>query len=273
MGLPRPGPALKALLVVIGVLGVLNALLYEYSSYGAAILKAIACIPDLVLAGRVWQVFTAGFVTDPTGLGHLFFTLLGLYFLSTDLERRWGSKRFLGFIFGSIVAGYTLAVVASLVPLAWGVLHPPIMFGAGAAITATAVAWSLQNAEAQVNLFFVLPLRGKTLFWITVGYCVVTVVFPHMAGSEGPIAPFGGVFVGLAFAGSRAGAPSPLRAFYLRMKLGLLRRKSGGAHLASYGLRPASGKRVPRSGSGPALHVVYGGLDDDGKPKDKRTLN
>jgi hypothetical protein len=66
-----------------------------------------------------------------------------------------------------------------------------------------------------------------------------------------------------------------LRAFYLRMKLAMLRRKTGGAHLASYGLRPAagpSGKRISRSG-GPALHVVYGGLDDDGKPKDKRTLN
>ena len=272
MGLPRPGPALKGLLIVVGVLGILDALLYEYSSYGAAILQAIACLPELVLAGRVWQLFTAGFVTDPTGLGHLFFTLLGLYFLSTDLERRWGGRRFLGFVFGSIVAGYTLAVLASLVPLEWHVLHPPLMFGAGAAITATAVAWSLQNAEAQVNLMFVLPLRGKTLFWITVGYCLVGVIFPRMAGSEGSIAPFGGVLVGMAFAGSRAGAPSPLRAFYLRLKLALLRRKTGGAHLASYGLRPA-GKRAPRSGSGPALHVVYGGLDDDGKPKDKRTLN
>ena len=151
-----------------------------------------------------------------------------------------------------------------------------MMFGAGAAITATAVAWSLQNADAQVNLFFVVPVRGQTLLWITLGYCLLGVVFPSMAGSVGAIAPFGGVIVGLAFAGAPAGTTSPFRTLYLRLKLALLRRQSGGAHLASYGLKRAgatSGKRPSRSG-GPSLHVVYGGLDDDkDKPKDKRYLN
>ncbi len=277
LGLPRPGPALRGLLIVIGVLGILNALLYEYSSYGTQILELLACFPSLVFAGRIWQLLTAGFVTDPTGLGHLFFTLIGLYFLSTDLERRWGSARFLAFVIGSIVAGFTLAVLADLIPLPWRVLHPTMMFGAGAAITATAVAWAVQNAEARVNLMFVLPIRGQTLLWITLGYCVLGVVFPSMAGSVGPIAPFGGVLVGLAFAGLPAGAPSPLRAIYLRMKLALLRRQSGGAHLASYGLKRAGGpsaKGSARRSGGPSLHVVYGGLDDDkDKPKDKRFLN
>ena len=274
LAFPRPGPALKAVLIALIGLGLLGAVVVNWIPGGEAGAKAftwLVCTTDGVMHGQIWRLFTAGLLTKPGGegaIGHLFFTVVGLYFLSPDLERRWGSGRFLRFFVFSIVVGYALSVGVDLVAHARaGIFHPPVMYGASAAITATAIAWSRENADLQVRLFFVVPVKGKHLFWFTILYCVLGVLYWDTF-TEGAVAPFGGVVVGLLLGGS----PSAIRSLWLQARLAILHRQATKAR--PQGSRAAS--RRPRGGS-PPLRIVPGGIEEELKkrepPKDKRYLN
>jgi membrane associated rhomboid family serine protease len=270
---PRPGRALWAVLIGIGAFNILLSLLVHYSpGIGDPILKALVFDPHAVWP-QLWRVVSSGVVTNPDSLQHLIFTLLGLYFLSTSLERRWGAARFLAFLAASVVAGNLLVVAVGAVapPDAGAAFHPPLTLGAGAALAAIAVAWARENAEAQALLFFVIPVRGKYLLWATIAFCVLALVFQEML-PEGMVAPFGGIIVGMLFSGS----PSVMRTAYLRAKLALLRRRKGALRIDDVlsPSRPSPKKSRPGA---PPLRVVQGGLDDVLKnrkpPKDKRYLN
>ena len=122
-----------------------------------------------------------------------------------------------------------------------------------------------------MRLFFVLPVSGRALQWVTVGFCVLGVLF-HEGVPEGVVAPFGGLFAGWAFGGS----PSPARSAWLKARLALLRRRGAGLRAEDI-VAGSRAPRPPRAG-GPQLRVLRGGGEDDdlGKrkpPKDKRFLN
>lgn len=274
MALPRPGPGLKALLFLIAGLGIVQAILVHYVDGGEAVFAALACTTEGVLSGQLWRLFTAALLTQPNAVGHLLFTLVMLFFLSPDLEKRWGTWRFLRFVAISAAFGFLLSIVLDrLIPGGPRFFHPPLMFGAGAAISAIAIAWSKMNAQRQILLFFFLPVSGKSLFWITIGFCVLGFVYPDGV-PEGLASPFGGVLVGMLLGGT----PSALRQVYLRLKLALLRRQAGTPDIEI--MPPSSRKpKAPpvRRGQAPLLRVVQGGAEDDLKkrrpPKDKRYLN
>jgi membrane associated rhomboid family serine protease len=269
MQFPKPGPVLRAFLIALVTLGVGWALLVNWTAWGARGFDALTCMPDRVFRHlEIWRLFTAGLLTSPQGsVSHLFFTLIGLYFLSPDLEKRWGSPRFAWFLVASLSVGFLAGCAVAGLGLSNPIFHPPRMYGATAAITAVAVAWARENSELEVRLFFVVPVKGKYLFWITLLYCVLGVVYADQM-SEGVIAPFGGVLTGMALGGS----PSMLRRTYLQLKLALLQRRAGSA--LRPGARPST--RRPRA-SGPPLRVLQGGLEEELRkrepPKDKRYLN
>ncbi len=272
--LPRPGPVLKVALILLAATGLVGAIVFNWlpgGDAGARPFVYLTCSADRVWNHHeIWRLFTAGLLTKPGGqgaIGHLMMTLLGLYFLSPDLEKRWGGARFAWFLVASIVAGYALAVLVDLVAApGLEAFHPALTYGAAAAISATAVAWSRENAETEVRLFFVLPVKGKYLFWFTVLYCLLGVLYSDTM-PEGAVAPFGGILVGLLLGGS----PSVVRSIYLQTKLAMLRKKAGG-RLPSMHVSP----KRPKPGS-PPLRVVQGGLEEELKkrqpPKDKRYLN
>jgi hypothetical protein len=89
--LPRPGRALKLLLIAIFGLGVFNAAA-RWIPHGEQVFLWLACDLDKVLHGQIWRLVTSGLLTSPAHYGHLLFTIMGLYFLTPDLERRWGSR-------------------------------------------------------------------------------------------------------------------------------------------------------------------------------------
>jgi len=266
--LPRPGPVLKAVLATLLVFGIGGALLANWTHWGQVAFDALTCTPGGVVHHfRLWSLLTSGVLTDR--FGQLFFALIGFYFLSPDLERRWGSRRFAAFLAASIVFGNLFVIaVDHLSFLSSPIFHPEKMFGPTAAITAIAVGWSRENAETEVRLMFFLPVKGKHLFWISVAYCFVGIVY-NSGLTDGVMAPFGGVLVGMSLGGS----PSMLRRGYLQLKLALLKRQAAGP--TARAVRAASVRKA-RAG-GPALRVLPGGLEEELRkrepPKDKRYLN
>ncbi|MGH7330835.1 MAG: rhomboid family intramembrane serine protease, partial [Polyangiaceae bacterium] len=206
--LPRIGPALRGVLIAIGVVGIVEAILIAYVPHGVEYFKALACIKEKVLQGQVWRLLTAGLLTSPESMGHLIFTLIGLYFLSPDLEKTWGPWRFLRFLAISVVLGFVFTIGLDVISGTGGpaFFHPPLTFGGGAAITAVAIAWSEMHRDQQVQLFFFLPMSGRILFWVTIGFSVLGLVYPSSV-PEGAFAPFAGIITGMLLGGT----PSVLR--------------------------------------------------------------
>jgi membrane associated rhomboid family serine protease len=278
IGFPRPGRALKAVLICVLAVGILNALLFSWAGQTwerlFAVLSFDPHVVERVRAGQPWRlvgIVGSGLLTNPTSYGHLVFTLLGLYFLAPDLERRWGAGRFLRFLAYAVVAGNLLVMVVDhLAPsTAQERFHPPAVFGASAAIAAIAVAWARDNAHLTVRLFFVVPIRGAWLLWVTIGTCVLDLIFPSGL-PEGVVAPFGGIAIGLLLGGS----PSPARSLFLRLKLAFLQRRSHSLRVAD--VLSTRAPRRSRPGA-PPLRIVPGGMEDILRkrepPKDKRYLN
>ena len=263
---PRMGRGVQILLGAYLVFGILGAILFNYAhGAGDTFFEWLALIPSVWLH-HPWTLLTAGLLTDPQGYSHLIFTLIGFYFLGPAIESRWGTARFLRLVAISIMTGFALVVLFNaVVPIESKHFHPMLAFGPSAALAALAVAWGRENANAQMRLYFVLPISGRVLVWITLGFCILGVFFPGNV-TEGVVAPFGGFIAGLLLAGS----PSPLRSLYLRAKLAVLRRRGDRVQL------DIDKPKAKRRAGGPPLRVVVGGLDDLEKrqpPKDKRYLN
>jgi membrane associated rhomboid family serine protease len=294
---PKPKRALWIVMIAMFALGIFTALLGTWvGPSGSLVFEALGYKPGHTLA-RPWALLTSGLLTDPEHWSHLALSLLGLYFLGASLEQRWGSWRFARFLaFSVIIGNLTVLAVSLVVPLAaaapadpsgptveasyvtaqFGLssaallrFHPGFVFGPTAAVTAIAVAWSREFAQSTVNLFFFFPVRGRVLFWVTIGFCVLNLIYPALL-PEGVVAPFGGVIAGLLLGGT----PSLARTAWLHLRLALLRRRTTNLNVDDV-LSPKP-KRRPRAGA-PPLRVVPGGLEEVLKkrnpPKDKRYLN
>ncbi|MGD0674275.1 MAG: rhomboid family intramembrane serine protease [Polyangiaceae bacterium] len=268
---PRPGRALWALIATMTAVGLFCAGAAAWIPGGERAFLFLGC--DLGRALKEpWRLLTSGLLTNPHQWSHLLFSLIGLYFLGAPLEKRWGNWRFLRFVALAVVIGNltTLAIDAALPPSGQERFHPGFVYGPGAALAAIAVAWSREYPDSTVNLFFFVPLRARAFLWITVGFCVLDLIYP--AGvPEGVAAPFGGVAAGLIFGGT----PSLARTAWLTIRLAFLRRRSVRLRSEDLLSQPKSPRR-PRPGA-TNLRVVPGGLDDVLKkrtpPKDKRYLN
>lgn len=275
---PRPGRALKAILVAIAFFAIAGAVVVNWAPgppAGAELLRWVVFQPQGFLKNpwMVWTLLTSGIFTNPESFSHALWSLVGLYFLTTDLEKKWGGARMLRFLGISVIMGNLMVLAVHLVlPSRLAIFHPPLVLGPMAAITATAMAWAKENATREIRLFFFLPIKGKSLYWITIGFSVLALLFNQVT-PEGVAAPFGGILAGLMFGGT----PSPVRSAWLRAKLAVMRRQGHALTVESItgGDRPRAPKRSSKGG--PPLRVVQGGLDDDLKnrkpPKDKRYLN
>jgi len=249
--MPRPGKALIGVMVAVLAIWVLFAIGLNWGEASGAALQPFIGNSSAVLHGQLWRLFTAPLVHNPNDPGHLLVTILGLYFLGTTLEDRWGPKRTLMFLFGSAAFAFALQViVGSLVPR----LGQAVWFGGLGMVEAVAVAWALSARDQVVRLFFVLPITGTMLLVFIFGMSVLNVIAMR-APAEGLITPFGGMLAGYLF-----GDTSPLRRYYLKLRLKRLQSEVAGLR------GPARQRR-----SSASLRVIDGGAGRS--QKDKTYLN
>lgn len=267
---PKPGRTLKAVLVLMAVSALACGILANWGGdFGKTAVKALVFNPRD--PARAWAFLTSGLVM--TSFSHALWSLLGLYFFAPDLEKSWGGARLLRFFAASVIVGNLLVLLVDrIAPPSMAIFHPMVTFGPLAIVSAVTMAWAKENSHRQIRFMFFLPMSGKTLYWITIGIAALTIVF-YEAMPEGVMATFGGIAVGILLTGS----PSPLRKLWLKLRLGVLRRR--GAALTVDDVLAGSDRPRPakRRTGGPPLRVVPGGLEDDLKnrkpPKDKRFLN
>lgn len=264
---PKPGPITITLLVLLGGMSVLQAGLVNLMRE-TRLLEALVGDSAAIRHGQVWRLLTSGLITSPQGLSHIFFSLLLFYFFMPDLEKRWSSLRLALFLVYASVVGHGFTVLIDAIATESSFLHTKMFFGPGAMDSAITVAWSLTNPDAQIRLFFFIPVKGSWLKWVTLGFALIGGILYASGVPEGPVTLVGAWGVGMLLGGT----PSVLRSLYLRWK----RKKLEGA------MRGGPGSGGLRKGS-PPLKLVYGGLADelgldkkDGekkKPGSDRTLH
>jgi membrane associated rhomboid family serine protease len=257
--LPKPGPVLKVVLIGLFASWLVFALGMNWAGVSEAPFYALTADQAGLLAGQVWRLVTASLIHSPFAVAHILSALLGLYFLGTSLEARFGSRRFAAFLFWSATLPYLIQAVLLLVlPAGIGQkLVPAAPYGAIPAVEATAIAWAFSFRGQTVNLFFVLPVTSKGLVWFVVGFSILGLIAAQTPPS-GHLAAFAGMAIGYLLGG---GSPSPLRRWYLARRLRGLERE-----VESEGRKRQ--KRVADSG----LRVIPGGRDPK-DPGDKNMLN
>jgi membrane associated rhomboid family serine protease len=137
---------------------------------------ALVLVPDLVLQGEVWRLFTWPLV-QPDALG-LIFACLFLWFMGPDLVYTWGPSGYLlRYVALAVATGVVTCLLALVFPSLRGVLF---VLGAWAVVDAFILAWALLFPHRQVYQFFMLPMSGKNLVYFTVG---ANVLFALLSGS------------------------------------------------------------------------------------------
>lgn len=203
-----------ALAIVLGLHAFL-AIGMNWFSLGDGVFRALVG-SDAIAHGEPWRVLTSFIVHQPTGQGataHVVTTLLGLYFLGSTLEQRWGSARFTVLLVasGAFAAALQLGL-GQLVPA----LHAPQFFGSLAVVDAIAIAFALSFRAERVRLFFVLPVSGFALALFVLAMNVLYLVAMETR-REGLVTPFGGMLAGYLLSDL-----SPLRRRYVAWRLARL---------------------------------------------------
>jgi len=215
--LPSTVAALVALMAGATILGVLLA------HAGVPLLMAAALVPEQVLRGELWRLLTWTFIEpDPVGL---VFSCLLLAWLGRDLSDAWGHWRFVGvyLAFAAAVAATTCALA-----LAWPPLGTRAYLTAWAMSDAILVAWATQFPHRQILAYFVIPVGGRNLVFLTVAGTLLFAVF------SGPVR-YVPHFIAIGFMLVFARYPA-LDLIWLRLRLFLLRRpparrNSGALHV------------------------------------------
>jgi membrane associated rhomboid family serine protease len=153
--------------------------------------QALSLIPDWVIRGALWQPITYLFLHSPYGFFHILFNMLALWMFGSDLERDWGTRRFLNFYFFCGVGAGLCDVTARLI-LGDGQI-PTI--GASGAIYGILLAFGLLYPHRRIYLWFVLPIPAR-IFALILGAIAFLSAFGGRGSNVAHIAHLGGMVFG-----------------------------------------------------------------------------
>jgi membrane associated rhomboid family serine protease len=137
----------------------------------------------------LWQLVTYMFLHAE--ILHLFFNMLTLFMFGNDLERHWGTERFLKYYF---ITGIGAGVCSWLVAMD----SAAATIGASGAIYGLLLAYGLLYPDRIVFLNFLIPVKVKYLVLLMGAIAF----FSSLSGRESGIshiAHLGGMLVGLVF--------------------------------------------------------------------------
>ena len=134
----------------------------------------------------VWQLVTYMFLHSTLTPWHLIFNMLTLWFFGSQLERDWGTRRFLKYYFYCGIAAGVCVLVVNILLGYWGT----ITLGASGAIFGVLVAFAVMYPD-QIVLFIIFPIKAKYLvmilvaveLWFTLGPNTGVSTIAHLGGA------------------------------------------------------------------------------------------
>jgi membrane associated rhomboid family serine protease len=174
----------------------------------------LALVPETVVYSfTIWQLVTYLFLHS--GIMHILFNMLTLYWFGPDLERTWGFQRFMKYYF---VCGIGAGICVVLAALASHQMLSRTV-GSSGAIYGLILAYGLLFPDRTILFFFIIPMKVRHFVWIM---GLLEFYFTIAGGNTGVsnVAHLGGILVGL---------------IYIKMKIGSVGRR--GSMFGSLGTR------------------------------------
>lgn len=151
-----------------------------------------------------WQLITYAFLHDDSSISHLFFNLFALFMFGGQIERLWGSRRFLIF-YGvcALTAALTQQIVwyfglHEMALLSGGyATEQYVTVGASGAIFGLLLAFGMLFPNAAIFIFFIpIPIKAK-YFVVFYGIIELLLGIKGMASEVAHFAHVGGMIGGL----------------------------------------------------------------------------
>ncbi|MCP4761596.1 MAG: rhomboid family intramembrane serine protease, partial [archaeon] len=171
--------------------------LHGFNGAASVIEFYLGLIPALIIEkGYIWQVFSYMFLHSTSGFFHIFFNMYALLIFGVPIEQEWGSKRFLTYYL-TCGAGAGLCIfLINLISMEAGFFIPTI--GASGAVFGLLLAFGFLFPEAELLLFFFLPIKAKYLVILYGGIELYLELFGGQSAIS-HIGHLGGLLTGLIF--------------------------------------------------------------------------
>ncbi len=154
-----------------------------------AYLRNLALMPAKVVGSfAVWQLVTYMFLH--AGPSHILWNMLSLWLFGAELERLWGTRKFLRFYFFCGVFAAVAVVLAAYLFHSTGVT----IVGSSGAVFGILMAYALMFPDRTILFGFLIPLKTKWFVMI-----VGTVVVLQYYGSIAVMTYLGGLLAGYLF--------------------------------------------------------------------------
>lgn len=140
---------------------------------------------------RIWQPLTYLFLHGT--FTHLLFNMLSLWMFGTQIERDWGTRRFVRYYFLCGLAAAVCVLVANVVVGDW---RTPTI-GSSGAIFGVLVAFGVLYPEQTILMNFLFPIKAKYLVMIYAAIQLVMTFGPNTGVST--IAHLGGMAFGYLY--------------------------------------------------------------------------
>jgi membrane associated rhomboid family serine protease len=188
-GFRKPTPVVTIMMIGFLSIWILMALIVGYADEGEAVYRFLAMDASaLVNEGKIWMLLTYAILHDLTSYFHVAINCLLLYFFGPELELRWGRKRFILFAVLTALSGGLFVLGGWWIGLSHG-----SVVGASAICLGLLVAWGLTFPDRQILFFFILPMRGIHMVWVSVAMGVLDAL---SLGGVSAAAHFGGMAMG-----------------------------------------------------------------------------
>jgi membrane associated rhomboid family serine protease len=142
---------------------------------------SLALSPDVVVSPpfAIWQLATYMFLHG-TSIGLILWNMLALWMFGAELERSWGTVRFVRFY---LVSGVLAGVAAVLCAVVFHI-HGAMLMGSSAAVNAILVAYGLMFPDQTMLFGFLIPMKSK-YFVMIIGAIVILQSFMAVVGGRG----------------------------------------------------------------------------------------
>ena len=186
-------PLMSYVVIKIAILNIILSLILGFNTPFVTDYLALNPV-SIFYKGYVWQVFT--YMFGHYNFMHLFLNMFVLFMFGLQVEEAMGAKKFLFFyLFCGIGAGLIIFITSLIALYQTNVLEYTL--GASAAVYAVFVAFAFYYPDAQILLFFVIPIRAKYMVLLYISFDLYSYMFK--TGNISHAGHIGGVIFALIY--------------------------------------------------------------------------
>lgn len=167
---------------------------------GGPIFRSLVLMPQAVIHGAVWQLFTYLFLHSLGSFSHILFNMLSLWMFGSAVEQSWGTRRFLQYYF---ICGIGAGVCVVAANMLFGDPYQRVI-GASGAIYGLLLAFGMMFPNQTVMMSFLFPIKAK--YMVMIFGAIAFLSSFEGGGTVSNLAHLGGMLFGFIYMKTQFGA-------------------------------------------------------------------